>query len=77
MMDHGADENSNSPFSHLRMRKTSPIDRPEHVEDIGSGKKEDLSLSSNGILEEDDETLKTAAVYQQIALTRVKTQAEV
>ena len=77
-MDHGADENFNSPFSHLRMRKTKTMDRPDHVENlenIGADEIEDLS-SSNQIVE-DDETLKNTAVFQQIALTRVKHQAEV
>jgi|688.fasta_scaffold591669_2 hypothetical protein len=82
MDDVAADENSNGTVDSqqmrefIRMRKPTKNNSMKHMENIETTN----GMDSPGIStpeEEDDEIVKNAAVFQQIALTRVKNHAKV
>lgn len=74
-MENGADENSNSSFSpHLRKRKNSKASSLQEKKETQITENTEHSPKSNP---DDDEATRNAAVYQQIALTRIKNHAMV
>lgn len=78
MDDVAADENSNGTVDsqQMRMRKPTKNNSMNHMENIETRNGMDSPEISTPE-EEDDEIVKNAAVFQQIALTRVKNHAKV
>lgn len=73
-MDHdAADENSNSSFS-MRKRKSSLSSRQENPEKKESRSRDVTPSARNN---SGDEAVDNVAIYQEIALTRIKNHAVV
>lgn len=74
-MEAADDKFNASSQEFIRLRKPTTIPSREHIETIEKRKRMDSPIITTQ--EDDDNSLENAAVIQQIALTRVKHQAEV